>query len=103
MGMVSNIESAVEPGRKHINDGAVLTDRTISEVPVIFLEGEPMSLSEARLKVCQFMATQNPSALDKYLVLTTDEVVGIDVLVGDLEGEADWDFANSTRGPKLCG
>lgn len=58
MGLVINVKSAVEPGRKRLNNGAVLSDRKLLEVPVIFVEGKLILLSEVKQQVLQFLATR---------------------------------------------
>lgn len=46
---------AVEPGHKHSNNCAVLPDRILPKVPLIFVEGESMSLLEAKSRGPQFL------------------------------------------------
>lgn len=63
MELVSNVESTLEPCLKRLIYGAVLTECQVLEVPVIFVEGDPMSLSEVQSPGTQFLETQNPSDL----------------------------------------
>lgn len=93
---MSCIEANVEPGLKRQNDTAVLADRKVSEVPVIFIEGESISLSEAKSKVCQFLVNQYPADLDESPVVVSEDVASIDVFADDLDGETDWQLADLT-------
>lgn len=49
----------------------------------------------------QFLAARYPADLEKAPAVALQEVTSVDVLAGDLEDEADWDFANLTAGPDL--
>lgn len=91
VGLVSNVESNVEPGRKPLKDGAVLTDHELPEVPVFFVKGEFMFLLEAESQVRQSLATWYPADLGEYPVAAPKGVGSIDVFADDLEGKADWD------------
>lgn len=55
MGLVSSVESTVKPGGKHRNNGAMLRDRKLLEVTAILVDGEPMTLLEAKSQVRQFL------------------------------------------------
>lgn len=58
-----------------------------------------MFLSEARLQVHQFLATQCPAELEQSPAGASEEVVSFDVLVGGLHREAHCDFLDLTGGP----
>lgn len=60
-----------------------------------------MSLSAAKLKVRQFLAGRYPADLGEHLAMYSREVVKIDVLAGDLDGEVHWDLADLTGDPDL--
>lgn len=96
-GLVRCVQATDEPGRRGRNHGAVLADHKLREVPVIFVEGESISLSEVKLGVHQFLAAQYPAILEEPLARASKEVASIEVLANDLEGEPDCDLANLTR------
>lgn len=58
MGLVSSVEEIVEPGRKRQSYGAVLADGKLPKVPLILVEGEFLSLSEAKSKMRHFSGTR---------------------------------------------
>lgn len=64
-------------------------DCKVPDVPVIFLEKVLVSLSEEKLKVHQFLVTQNPADFGKSLVSAPEIVVTIDMFAGDWDVEAD--------------
>lgn len=92
--LVLRLEAKVEMGRKRQNDSAMLAVCTLPLIPVIFLEGEPIYLSEARSQVRKLLATHYLLDLEKSPVVAPEEVATIDVLAGDLDGEANLDLAN---------
>lgn len=61
-----------------------------------------MSLSEAKAQVRQFFAALYHVDFDEPLGAASGEDLSIDVLSGDLEGEAEWDLADLEGGPSLC-
>lgn len=76
-----------------------LTDRKIPEIPVIFVEGASVSVSEVKSQVHPFMATQYSTKVEESPAAAPNEVASIDVHTGDLEGKVDWHLANLTGGP----
>lgn len=48
------VDTRVHPCRKNLNNGAVLMDRKVTRVSVIFLEGKAMTMSGVKLQVHQF-------------------------------------------------
>lgn len=101
MGWVSRFQPIVEPGRKRLNESLVLKNCKLPEIPVFFVECEPMALSEAKLRVDPFMTTRYPSNLEESPGGGHKEVESIDVLSSYLEGEADLDLADLTGGSDL--
>lgn len=95
------VEATFEPGRTPLSDGEVQADRKHPEKPSTLVVGESMSPSKAKLQVRQLLAARYPANLEESLVAALEEVASIDVLVGDLKGEADWDLSDLTRGPDL--
>lgn len=57
-----------------------------------------MVLSEARSQVRQFLVARYHTTLTESASETPEEVVSINVLARDLEGETDWKLADSTKG-----
>lgn len=55
------VEATVKPGRKSLNDGAVVEDRKLPEVPVIVVDGDPVSPSEEKPQVRQVLASRYPA------------------------------------------
>lgn len=100
-GLVSCVEESFKPGWECKNDGAMLADCMLPEVLVFFVEDESMYLSEAKSKVRQFLVARCSADLEKSLEAAPEEMANIDMLVGDLQSEADWDFADLTGGPDL--
>lgn len=101
MWLISSFGASVEPGRKRPNDCNLLTDCKLPKVPVIFIEGESISPSEANLQVRQFFVTPYPASLEEYPAAVPGGLASIDVLAGDLEGEADCNLADCMGGPHL--
>lgn len=66
-GLMSCVDATVEPGVKHVNVGPALVDRELKEVPVVFVKGESMFMSEAKSQVLQFWATGYPARLENVL------------------------------------
>lgn len=88
---MSLAEAGGEPGPKSQSDGAVLPDCKVAEVPVKFLEGESVPLSEAEsAAVCQFIGSLYPAGVEESLPAVPEKVASIDVLADDLESEANW-------------
>lgn len=94
MRLVSSLQSTVEPDPKRLNDGTMLTDCKPREVHIIFVEGESLFLSEAKLQVCEILPTPYYANLEEFLAMTLEEVDSIDVITGNLEKDADWDLAD---------
>lgn len=94
-------EAAVEVRWKLLNDGAVMADRKLPEIFVIYVRGESTSLQEVKSQVNGFLATQYPASLEESLAATRKYVGSINVVDGDLEGDLDLDFAELTEGPGL--
>lgn len=76
-------------------------DRKVSEVPVSFLEREKIFWPEAKLQVRQLLTTHYPTDLEEYLVVSLEELAGIEMFAGDLDGEADFDLTDLMGGPVL--
>lgn len=49
----------------------------------------------------QLLATWCPAELKESLAAAPEGMGSINVLAGDLEGKADWDLADLTRGPDI--
>lgn len=56
MGIISWIEASVEANWKSLNDGAVRVACKLPEVSVILVDGESISLSEAKSQFRQLLA-----------------------------------------------
>lgn len=93
-----SIEATLE---QYLNYRAVLADRNLPEVPVIFVKGESMSLLEAKWQVREFLVFWNPVDLDESLEAASENVVTISGISSDLQGGVDWYLADSTVGPDL--
>lgn len=68
------------------------------EVPVILVEGESLSLPESKTQVRQFLAVLDPFDLEAPPAVAPQELPSIDLLAGDLEGEAGCDLSNVMGG-----
>lgn len=68
---------------------------------MIFVKHEPVSLTKARLKVRQFLATQYPDDLEESMVAVPEEVASIEMLASNLNCGADRNFVDSTGGINL--
>lgn len=101
MGRMIAVQTTVEPIPKRLCDGAVLSDCMPRGISEIFVDGESMFLLEARLQARQFLATRHPSDFEESPAAALEEVASMDVLVGDLEGECDWDWDAFMRVPDL--
>lgn len=64
--LVSCIEATADPGRKHLNDSAVLADGKLLEVPLILVEDASMSLSKEESQGRQFLSAQYPGDVEEY-------------------------------------
>lgn len=84
------VKASVEPVRKHLNDGEVLADRKLPELPVILVQDDSMSLSEAKSQRHQFLAARYHADLVESPAAAPAEVVSIYLLTGDPDAEADW-------------
>lgn len=62
------------------------------------MDGESMTLSEAKSKVLQFLMTCCTINLEKSLAAAPEQVVSIYVLAGDLEVASHWHLADFMRG-----
>lgn len=98
---MSNFDRTVGPGRKHLNDVAGLTDLWLPEIPIIFVEGESMSMSQVKVQVHQFLVTRYPTHLAKSPASAPGEVGDIDWLASDLESYKDWELTDLTGSPHL--
>lgn len=77
---MSCFEATTRPSRKHLNDGAVLADCRLPEVPVIFVECECVSIYEAKSQVCQSLAVRYPDDFEEFPAAAHEERTIIDVL-----------------------
>lgn len=68
---------------------------------MIFLDGEKVSLSEAKSQVCHFLATRYPVNVEDSPVAALKEVENIDRFANDFDDEADWYIADFTERPDL--
>lgn len=64
-----------------------MADSRVPEIPVIFVNGDPMSLLEAKSRVCQFLANQYPADLKGSSVAASEDVRSIYVFTKDIHGE----------------
>lgn len=94
-------EATVKPGRKLLNDGAVLADRELLGVRVMNTEGEAMSLLEEKSQLRQFLVALYLAYLKDYLAAAPEEVARVEVLAGNLENESVWDLHDLAGGPGL--
>lgn len=97
--LLSWVEATIELGHKRISDGAVLKDRKIPEVPIVFVDGESTSPSEARLSLRQFLGARYSADFEESLGLAAEEVASIYEAAGDLQYGAD--LADLTGGAAL--
>lgn len=81
----------------------MLADIRIHEVHVIFPAGKSMLLSKGKSPVHQFWAARYLNDLDECLATCPEELASIDLLAGDLAGEADYNVSELTEGPELGG
>lgn len=81
------MEETVEPGRKPLNDGALLADGKVLEVPKFFVEEVSMRSLEITSQGYQFLAAQYLADLEESPALPPGEVAIIDVLASDLRGK----------------
>lgn len=88
LGLESNVEPSFETGQNLLNNGVVLTARKLLEVPIVFVDDEAMSQSEAKSKVRQILLTGYPADLDKSSAAAPEEVASIDLIASDIEGGA---------------
>lgn len=95
-GLLKCVEATVEPCRGPLYDGALLVDHKLLKVPVIFVNGESMFLSEANFQVLQFLASLYLAHLEDSLAAAPVKLASIAILAGDLEGDADQDLADLT-------
>lgn len=65
----------------------MLPNLKLLEVPVNFVEGESISLSEAKEQVHQSLAAWYSADLEEFPAAAPEEVSSTDVLAGDLENE----------------
>lgn len=100
---MSFVEATIEPGRKHLGDGIMLEVGKLPKVLVILVESKSISVSEAKSEMRQFLATRYPADLEGSQAAATEEVLSIDGLPSDLEGEIEWDLADLTEGTSMGG
>lgn len=98
---MSCVEAFVEPGRKRVCGGVLLAGRKVPEVPGTLVEGESMSLLEAKSQVCQFLATRYLADLEEFPAAAPEEVESVDMLAGNLECQAIWYLADLMGGPDI--
>lgn len=79
----------------------VLAHYTLSNVPVLCVNGKSMSLSEAKTEGRQLLAARYPADHEESLPVGSEEVVSINLLDRDLSCEADRDLDTLTRGPDI--
>lgn len=70
---MSCVEAVLEPGRKRLNESAVLTDRQPPEVLAIFVKDDSMSLSEVKSQVRHFLATMCSVHLEESTEAASEE------------------------------
>lgn len=80
---------SVEPRRKRKDNNAVLANRTVPDVPVIFLDLKLISLSGAKSPVRQFLVTCYPLDLEKSQGAALEGGASIEELARVLDSEAD--------------
>lgn len=88
MRLVNIFQPTVKPSRNWLKNGGVLTSCYSLEVPVVFVEGEPMFLLEPKSQGRQFLVTWYLAHLEKSLEAVNEGVASIDVPASNLEGEA---------------
>lgn len=66
-----------KPGWKLQNNGAVLEDCRLPDVPVVFIEGRAMYLWEAKSEVRQFLAVRYRAVLEESPAAARGEVLSI--------------------------
>lgn len=66
----------------------MLWDRKLPKVPGIFVEGEPMSLVEAKLQMRQLLTARYPLNGKELPTTAPEEVVSTDFLASHLAGGA---------------
>lgn len=93
------VEATFEPGENLLNVCTVLARRKLQEVPVVFVEPESLSLSEAELQLCQFLLARYASDHEESPAEAFEELASIDVLAAEAEGEADLDVFDVTGVP----
>lgn len=84
------VETSAEPDRQCQNNGEGLTDPKAPKLSVILLEGESMSLSDAKSQVRQFLMTPYLVEIEDSPAAASGKVASIKVLTGVLDVEADW-------------
>lgn len=83
-GLVSCIEASDPTGRNHQNDGVMLADRKLSELSVLLLEGEQMSLLELRSQMRGFLTAWYRANVEESPVMAPEGVASIRELARDL-------------------
>lgn len=78
-----------------------VVDHELPEEHVIFVEGQSMSVSEAKSQLFQQLVAPYFADLEKSRAAAFEEVVCITILTNDLGHEADWGFADFTADPDL--
>lgn len=90
------VEAIVEPGRERQNDATMVTGRQLLEAPVFLVQADSMSLWEMKSPMPQFLAAPYLFDVEESPAAALEKVGRIDVLPGDLDGEADQDLSNLT-------
>lgn len=91
---MSDVEATVEPNPKCFNDGTVLANYKLPEVPVLIAEGVSLSLSDAKSILRQFLEATYPASLEKSPAADFEGMESIDMFGDDQEDEADWNWAD---------
>lgn len=99
MWLAGNIEPSIKQCLKCLNDGAMLTDRNLPEALVISMQGESVSLLEAKLQFRQFLTTPYTADLTRSPAVTPEKVATIYEVARALDGESDCDLAALKWGP----
>lgn len=92
------VKASVDSCQNRQIDGKELADCKNYDVPMIFLEGESMAVSEAKSQVRQFLMTQYLAGPEESMVPAFEDLANINVLADDINHEADSDLNNFSRG-----
>lgn len=87
--------------RRCVTHGTVLADLELPKLPAVLVEGGSVCLSKEKSQVHQFLASLYLANLKESLAAAPKAVGSIFILFDDLDGKADWYFADSTGGLEL--